>query len=261
MYTPEPEVDDLPPVVEGHAAAPAEGEKILGKYSTTEELAKGHQDLEQLYGKQTAEVGDLRKANQVLLSQMELAQQAQQARQAAGGQQQEQEATLEDQLVQIQQQVNAGDIDPHEAMRLTAIVTRNDTLKAARSEYSRLDRERTTREIQDQFIRDNPGFLEAQRRGVLGQIRQSNPLHDDFSAYFAHKADQEAIARGDVEKTAYERGKAEVSKLAQGTEAARKVLANPGTDTRNANPSTVPLTDAQIKASMLTAVSRRKQGG
>lgn len=269
MYIPEQE--NLPPV-EGQAAAtvPAltpdgegagEGGKILGKFSSPEDLAKSYQELEGHVGRQSSEVGDLRKTNQVLLSQLELLQQGHPSATGwATAQQQAVEPSFDEQLGKIQEQVNSGDIDVAEALRQTASVTKQSSLSAAKEEFARMERERSARSIQDQFLKDNPDFLAAQQSGTLTQIRQQNPLHDDFSAYWAHKAQQEAVSKAEVEKSAYERGKSDVSKLAQGAEAARKVLANPGTDTRNANPPNQPMSDAQIKASMAAALSRAKGG-
>lgn len=51
-------------------------------------------------------------------------------------------------------------------------------------------REVEASKIQENFLKENSDFIELRDSGKLQEIMDSNPLHDVFSAYFAHKAQQ-----------------------------------------------------------------------
>ena len=227
---------------ESGSEGPGEEPLLLGKFKSVDDLAKSYQELESLTGRQSSEVGDLRR-------QMQEIQQQVAARQQEAG---PEEPDFDAQLKEIERQVEEGEISLSRALGMSAEVTAKRTAAEAQKAFLEYDRQRQTQSQHEKFLQEHPDFLTAQQNGLLQQYKQQNPFHDDFSAYWHWKADQEAQAKLEAEKSGYQRGKQEVTELAKGSEAARKTLAKPGSDIRKTVNSGKRLTPYEIKQSMLS---------
>ncbi len=253
-----PVEDDLPEELgegEGEGTKAEAGAKaeqpplILGKFKSVEDLAKSYQELESMAGRQSSEVGDLRR-------QMDMIQQ-QLAAGADKGKAESKEAAEPDfdtQLKEIEEQVESGDLSWSQAIRMSAEITAKRTAAEAQKAFQQYDQQKQIQSQQDKFLQDHPDFLEAQKNGTLQQYKQTNPFHDDFSAYWHWKADTQAAEKEALAKEAFEKGKQEVSQLAKGSEAAKKVLAKPGSDIRKTQATGKRLSPHEIKQSMLSRI-------
>ena len=254
---PDEEVYDDPEGDAGHADAGAEAD--AGQAG--EQAGEGDQDwqerykqLEQKLGQQGSELGTLRQQNQEL---QQALQQMQQQPQSEEGQQQAND--LQTQLQGIRKQLDDGDLSPEEAMFQTAQVTsemaRMEADQIADQKLRKFQQDAEADKVLSRFHEQHPDFEELRQTGTLEEVKKQLPgLHDDFSAYYAHKAETSA-------NEAYERGKKEMEKLAQGDAAAGKVLSKPGQTIRQKNQQ--PLTsDKDVKQSMMDRLKAvRQQGG
>lgn len=215
------------------------------EYSSLEDLAKDHENLQDLYGKHTEEVGDLRSANKVLTEQMESVQKAAEEKAKAG----EPPATdYESKLAGIYKQLNDGDISVEDAMQqsnaLTAEATALKAVDQATQKFETTLQERDAESIQKDFLKANPDFAELRDSGKLEAIKkEAGGMHDDFSAYYAYKATE-----------AFEKGKAEAARLAAGDVDTKTVLTKPGDSIKETNKSKTPLSESETEASMLKAM-------
>jgi len=237
-----------------------EAAKLLGKFDSPEALAKAYQELESAHGRQSSEIGDLRKTKDVLLTQLE------QNQKMPGQQSGKREAPPKEappdydaQITDIASKVDQGELDIAEALKLTSNITTAKALSMANEQFTKANQAQQAKMVQDQFLKDHPDFMQLQQDGTLQSIMQSNPLHDQFSAYWAYQADQQSQAKDLAAQEAYEKGKSEVQKLAEGTKVAEKVLSSPGSTMRQSNPQG-PLTPKQVRASMHQVVSKLSGG-
>jgi hypothetical protein len=211
-------------------AQAAQEQLLLGKFKSPDELAKAYSELEQRFGKQSGEVGELRRQQQILFGQLEggKGQQGGQAKATAPAQ-----PDFDAQLADIQAKVDEGEISIAEALKLSSEVSANKAAILATQQMQQYQQQQQAQQVQTQWLEQNPDYTQFVGSPEHAAIMKANPLHDDFSAYYAWKAEQAAAQ-------AYEKGKAEVQSLAQGAEAGRKVLAGQGATIRQNNPAQVP---------------------
>lgn len=213
-----------------------------------------YKNLEKKLGEQGNEMGQLKKQNQELVQQLEQMKSGDQDK--AKGEQQA--PGYEDKMNQIYKQLDDGDISVEEALRqsnaLTKQMTEANVEKAASQKVQEALEQKDQEAMVNKFFEDHPDFQQLKESGVLDQEKQSMPgFHDDFSAYFAHKARTAA-------DEAYKKGKEEMQGLAEGDANTEKVLQKPGSTMRNQNPE--PLTDeGDIKQSMLQRLQEARKTG
>jgi hypothetical protein len=219
------------------------GEK---EYESPEALAEAYQSLETKLGTQGNELGTERAAKNTALQEIEtLKTAAAESKAEEGGP----ESDYEAQLAEIYKDLDAGDITVEAAMKqsnaLTAEVAAQKGAEKATEGFETTLRERDSKEIEAQFLKDHPDFEELRASGALEPIKGESPMHDDFSAYFALKA-----------TTAKEEGKTEAAKLAAGDEGTQTVLTKPGETIQQKNVPITPLSDTEAQDSMLAAVNK-----
>jgi small-conductance mechanosensitive channel len=252
---PEPEDEEVIED-EGHADDPGDNSQAgqaddkAGEEGTPN-WEERYKQLEKKLGEQGNELGTMRQQNQ------ELQQALQQMQQTQTPEGQEQAQDLQTRLQDIRKQLDDGDLSPDEAMFATANVvaqmSRMEAEQIAEQRLQKFQQNSQAEQILNQFHRDNPDFEELRQTGTLEEVKKQLPgLHDDFSAYYAYKA-QVAADEG------YKRGKEEMEKLASGDAAAGKVLSKPGQTIRQKNQK--PLTSPKdIQNSMLERL-RAARGG
>lgn len=252
---PEPEEEN--PEGEGHAGGPEDNSQAdAADAKAGEEGAPNweerYRQLEKKLGEQGDELGLMRQQNQELQTAL---QQMQQSQTPEG---QEESKGLQDQLQSIRQKMDDGDLSPDEAMFETAnIVAQMSKMEAEQITEQRLQKyqqDTQAEQVLNQFHRDNPDFEELRQTGTLEEVKKQLPgLHDDFSAYYAYKAQTAA-------DEAYKRGKEEMEKLASGDAAAGKVLSKPGQTIRQKNQK--PLTSPKdVQQSMMDRLKAARAGG
>lgn len=214
-------------------------ELILGKFKTPDEVAKAYQELESAHGRQSSEVGDLRKQNDLLLQAVAGGKGTQQ-QQVPNQQQQSVEPDYDAQMAAIQKQLDEGDISVTEALKAAAEISAQKGAQLASTKIMTAQKQEKIQAVQKDFLDQNPDYAQFVNSPDLQAYMAKNPLHDQFSAYFAWKADQNAAAVETAKKTGFEEGKSAVEKLAQGSEAARNVISGQGAAVRNANPTPPP---------------------
>jgi len=134
-------------------------------------------------------------------------------------------------LDKVYEDLEDGDISIEEAMQksnaLTANMAAEKATKQATEQFETTLREREAQGLQQQFLDDHPDFKELKDSGKLEPIKkESGGLHDDFSAYFAYKAEHPGTAEE----------------------------ASPGTETEQTGKTQTPLSDDDIENSMLKAM-------
>lgn len=218
-----------------------------------------YDNLEKKLSEQGAEVGQLRKTTQQLMEENQRL-----AAQAAELQTQNNIATspnpdFEAQIMDIAAKVESGDLPLAEAMRQQAHIAQQQAAQQAEQQAGQLVSQKFAeleqQNIATQFRKDNPDFDEVVNSGALEPIKQSNPVHDNVSAYFAFKAAQAQQAAAETAKQGYEAGRTEQEKLESGKSVAAKTLSAPGQNAQQPAQQG-PLTESQIQASMLNTLKK-----
>lgn len=216
-----------------------------GKFNSSADMEKGYLELQNKLSAQGAELGEVRKYAQAIAEQAQ--QQSQQSAQAPA----EPATDYEQMLADISRAVDDGDMEPGEAILKSNAITAqmvqgqaqqqiNGVLDQATQQFESTLADRDQQSMVDKFNEQNPDFQQLLESGALEPFKQANPMHDDFSAYYAAKAD-----------AAFSQGQAEQAKIKAGSEDAGKVLSEPGTAMQT--PKKKPTGEAAIKASMLAA--------
>lgn len=235
---------------------------ILGKFKSADDLATAYQALEKDHGRLGTEVGSLRtqadvqtKQTELLLNQLQQLSRAQQA-QGPGA-----EPDFDAALAALTEKVEAGDIDIATALKQTALLTAQQAAGIADQKVRQVAAEREAKAIQSNFVKANPDFLELRKSGQLEALKAENPMHDDFSAYFAYKQRQTLSDVDAKVKAAMEAGRQEGAKLAAGAEAAGRVLGKTGASPRQQTGATQPKNDGEMTAGMLGILQGMRGGG
>jgi hypothetical protein len=218
-----------------------------------------YQELETAHSRQSSELGDLRKHNEVLSKSLDTMNKAQPAKET----EQPKGRDFHAELSAIEQKLENGDIGMSESLRLVSEITRQQTLADAAQMYQQYDQQKETNSAQTAFLKEHPDFNEALASPDFQAIKVSSPLHDNFSAYFAWKHDRDtkalAAGRDAAVAEAYEKGKSEVAKLAQGATIADTVISKPGASMRDQNVKQT-LDQRELKQSMLAALDKVRGG-
>lgn len=251
-----PAGDQPPEEDEGHA-----GDQNAGKTDQGDQGDQGNQDWESRYknlekklGEQGNEMGQLKKQNQELIDQLEQMRSGDQGKAAT----EQQAPGYEDKMNDIYKQLDDGDISVEDALRqsnlLTAEMTRANADEVASQKVQEALEQKDQEAMLNKFFEEHPDFEQLKESGALDQVKQQMPgFHDDFSAYFAYKAQTSA-------NEAYEKGKQEMQDLAQGDANTDKVLQGSGSAIRNQNPE--PLTDeGDLKQSMMQRLQQSRKKG
>lgn len=231
-----------------------------GTFKSDEELEKGYVNLKKSYDTQGNEIGTLRANNQSLQQTNETLQRMLTTMQENNKPAQEPEPPKTDyeaELQNIRKEFKKGNIDEDELVlrtnKLTALQVSEDAnqkLEKMRTELQNSFNSQLSERDQQVMLKDfhdkYPDFQELVTSGKLEEVKSQNPLHDDFSAYWALKAQE-----------AFEKGKQEQSEISSGSENTNKVLSDPGTSMQT--PKTKPTSEADIKASMLAAAKNTEQ--
>ena len=162
-------------------------------------------------------------------------------------------------LSKITKQIDKGEIELSEGIRQSSEITRERTLDEARGIYAELDQEREASRTIDDFKKQNADFEELRASGMLDAVRRQNPMHDDFSAYYALKAQQAAGVQATAVEEAYQKGLTEKQSLAEGVNVTDGVLKKPGSEMRQTTTPQGPMTGQQRRESMLAALKRSRE--
>lgn len=107
-------------------------------------------------------------------------------------------------LSKVYKDLDEGEIGIEEAMKksntLTAELAAQKGAKEATERMGEIFQEREAKEIQDKFLKDHPDFTELRDSGKLEPIKEElGGMHDDFSAYFAYRAEHAGEENASVE--------------------------------------------------------------
>lgn len=238
-----------------------EDKVYAGKYKSAEDLEKGYSELEQKLNHQGNELGQLRKQSQELIGQ--LAQMQQQS------QNQNQTPAPNDMLKNLIDETRGLDLIDDEqaqqkfvdnisrALQVTAQMSKEDAFNAATAKFNEILQERDSQAMTNAFLEQNPDFQELQNQGVFQAMKTKNPMHDDFSAYHAYKAQELAQKTAELQAQLEEAQK--IANLAGGDEAASKVFTKSAGSVRTATQAK-PKNLSELKAGAVAAL-RAARGG
>ena len=102
-------------------------------------------------------------------------------------------------------------------------------------------------------MKDNPDFEELRANGALQPYLESDPLADDYVAFKQFKSDEKVKALETEYQAKIAAAKDEGAKLAQGAEAAGKVLSRSGSAARAAVSAPKPFGSRQEAESAMLA--------
>jgi len=225
------------------AAREDNGEQMfLGKFKTPDDMAKSYTELENKLGSQGAQIKHL---SDLLL----------QSQKSARPEPAVQGPTYEQQIAEIQQKIENGEIAVSEGVVMSNNLTAEYAAKRATERMDKTIREREVQKERETFLESNPDFDELRQSGVLDKVKRNMPnLHDDFSAYYAFKAEQNRLAIEDARKQGVELGKTEAARIAEGDRRTKKVLQKPGVSAAEIGRPEGKANPADIKKSMLEAL-------
>jgi len=227
-------------------------------------IQKNYDELKKVFDRQANELGEMRKAMQDLQSQK--TQPAQQKTTKVT----EKKSGTNDALSQILDQYASLDFYEDDAapkkgaelmkqaIGLTAQMVKEDTLAEADTKVRSILQEKDMDTVTNKFLEQNPDFTELQSAGAFQALKARNPLHDDFSAYHAYKADTAMQQLSELQKELEEAKK--VANLAGGDEGTSKVFTKPGADLR-ASPRPKPKSVSELKQSAMAAVMKAAGAG
>lgn len=233
--------------------------RLAGKFSTPEELEKAYMGLESKMGEQGKEMGDLRKQNQEMNAKLftlvdRLGQQGN-----TTGTTEPSAPDYDAQVSDIMGKVEEGDLKISEALKKAMDLASAKTLSLAQESFEAMNAQNTAAAAKKAFIEKNPDFIQTQQSGELEKIKAEDPLHDDYSAYFALKARQTALANETAVKEAYEKGKNEQANLEKGVSVTEKVLSGSGTEINQQGPVD-PNDDSAMHSSMMGTLAKFRSG-
>jgi len=221
--------------------AKPEEKLILGKYKSSDDLAKAHTELENRLGTQGKELGTLR--NEVA--------QHRAAQAEAGKKETKEPATDYDaKLNEIYEKLEAGDISVTEAVKQSNSLTAEMTMAKAVTESNRRTQEllidKDAESAESEWHKTYPDYADVVASGELQPYIDKNPiLIDETVAYFQFKADQR-----------FEEGKAEAEKIAKGADIADTVVKEPGGLTPRTPTRQEPLSEDKMLAAQMETLKK-----
>lgn len=243
-------------------AKPSETKETKGDDNTGTQ--KNYNELKKVFDRQANELGELRKAMQNLQTQQTKPTQEKTTKAT------DQKGSTNDALSKILDQYASLDFYEDDAapkkgaelmkqaIGLTAQMVKEDTLAEADSKVRSILQEKDVDAVTNKFLEQNPDFTELQSQGVFQAFKSKNPLHDDFSAFHAYKADAATQQIAELQQQLEEAKK--VANLAGGDEGTSKVFTKPGADLRAQN-RTKPKSVSELKQSAMEAIKRAAGAG
>lgn len=211
--------------------------------SLQEQLA----NAQKLLGRQGKELGELRQ------SYTALSEKAQKAADTSSN------PDFDTRLADIQAQVDSGDIDFGQALRLTAQLSAEMGASQAATNIQGQLRQDENRKIQQAFLDANPEFTELVETGALDEIKAANPLHDDVSAYYEYQAVKTRADMAAAIEKARQEGEQKGVKEADQVRNAQKVLGKQGDAVRNTQAKSVTFNSpAEKRQAMIDALKEAR---
>ena len=238
-------------------------EFYMGNWKTKEEAEKGFGELKGSHDKQGNEIGSLRKQVTELTDTLTKLMQTQ-------GQTQTKDTgnTAETELGKIFDDLGTVDLVEEgaskkvsnlfmKAIRLTQQITKDETLKAAGNQFKETLSQRDAESLRNDWLKNNPQFLELKKSGKLEEIISKNALHDPFSAY--HEAQVQDLVKKVNDLTGKLEEAEKVAKLAGGDSRTGKIFTKPGgvrpTGTKPKTPQ------ERLDSAMQAVVNAEAKGG
>lgn len=252
--------DTLEPVEEvAQEEAPAAEEQQPGESKVDYE--KRYAELQKKFGEHSNVVGELRKQNQALAQEVEAIKKQAVTREEKA-RNMPPPTDYEKMLGDIAKRADEGEISLQEALLQSNKITREwskaeaeqekqSLLEQARGEVQTLLSEKDAQRVIDKFHEANPDFVAMRDAGKFDELKASDPLLDDLSAFWKAKAvEAQALA-----EARFEEGKKEALRVAAGSEKAGKVLSDPGKSMQTQQKPRGPVGENDIKASMLATLA------
>lgn len=213
-----------------------EPEPILGKFKSPDELATAYQELEKKLGEQGTELGSQKQMNSMLLEQM----QNRQAQDRTPATEDEVDTfDYESSMSELAKGVEEGDIPIEQALVQSANLAAENATRNALSQYEKMTAKQQQEAAQEKFLSDHPDFMELKQSGELEAVKKTLPgMHDDFSAYFAFRAEK-ALADAQA--------KNEIDRIAGGDERTSKVLNKPGAKAKDIGKPKKGMSSSELK--------------
>lgn len=217
-----------------------EEQLILGRYKSSEDLAKAHTDLEKKLGTQGKELGALR--NQIAQHEAAKAEAAKKETKAP-------ETDYDARINEIYQKLDDGDISVAEALKqsnaITAEIVRKQAVEESNKRTQDILLDKDAEAAESEWHKQHPDYNEVVASGVLQPYIDKNPiLVDETIAYFQYKADQR-----------FEDGKAEAERIAKGAAEADTVVKETGVITKTPTRQE-PLSDDKLLASQMETLKK-----
>ena len=243
---------------------------FLGSWKSKEDAEKGLKNLQDKLTSQGDELGGLRKQTQTLTETMKSIQDGQGGKgKDKGGDKGATKPDINGKLAEVLDEYGQVDFYGDEkagqkggelmkqAISLTAQMVKEDTLKETDSTVRNILKEKDMDMVRSKFLDENPDFTELQGNGAFQAFKSKNPLHDDFSAYHAYRAD--LTMQENEALTAKMEELQKVANLAGGDAGTSKVFTKPGGGMRESGKQK-PKNLSELKASALEAVRNAKGG-
>ena len=236
-----------------------QGKLYAGKFKSPEDLEKSYSELEKKLGEQGNKLGETEKEKSILMSHLEnLKNQNEQEQSKA-----EPANDFEGQIKKIADAVEQGDLSIAEGMAQTAKISAQMASSEAVNGVQQAQQKQQIEVSKAKFAEEHPDFFDLQRSGALEQIKSQLPgFHDDVSAYFELKNQQsQANFQTELEAAkaqAFEAGKAEMAKLADGDKNTQKVLQSGGKTASEIGRKQGPFKQSELRASGLEALKRAR---
>ena len=107
---------------------------------------------------------------------------------------------IEQQLVDLKAQAEAGEITYAEMIAQTAPLLEQSVSLRVKQDLAQEEEAKQIRGAQDAFLAENPDFMQFVNSPEATAIRQANPIFDNVSAYYAHKAKAAETAFGSLQQ-------------------------------------------------------------
>lgn len=251
---PEGETDDtkfIDPEAEGDlSASGSEPAAAAPASKTPEELASMVQQSQEFIGKQSTEIGALRKQLEEMQSMMQQGNpqgqppaepEPEEALRGVLGKFTSGEATIEDVVMQ--------------AFRAGA----QQAERTVESKFSQRDQQAQTQALHKSYLEKNPDFAEKYQSGAIQQMLQENPLHNEVSAFESMKRGEAEAQMAELQKQLDAMKAEREASISAGRKAPGKVINTPGSSARVASGGAANPND--VRASMLEAVRAARTAG
>jgi len=249
--------DATPIVGNDEGAGEAGGKEEGDKGKAGDDYAERYAQLNSKFGEQGQELGGLRKANADLAGQVaELQRSFAEISSKAGSDNPDYDAKVSE----IANAMEEGDISMADGLKQMALLSKDLGRKEAASYIGEMTQKQKQEEIVTNFKKNHADFDELVGSGSLDAIKQSNPMHDNFSAYFAFKAMQAGQSLEAASKEAFDKGLSTQDKLRQGAEGTKTVLQRPGSNARQTPANKGPVSGEARRSSMAAVLTKMRAG-